>query len=94
MTDAYVPAVIGLALATVPFVIVSIVACATACGTRAQHDRLRRDVEYNRALIERLGAAGATANGYGVQVYQQPPQPYYPPPSYSTAPPPPTAPIL
>ena len=84
MTDSYVPAVVGLALAAVPFVLMSIVACVTACGTRAQHDRLRRDVDYNRMLIERLGTAG---NGYGVQVYQQPPQPYYPPP-------PPTAPIL
>lgn len=87
MTDSYVPAVVGLALAAVPFVIVSIVACVTACGTRAQHDRLRRDIDYNRMLIERLGTTGAIANGYAVQVYQQPPQPYYPPP-------PPTAPIL
>ena len=87
MTDSYLPAVVGLALAAVPFVVVSIVACVTACGTRAQHDRLRRDVDYNRMLIERLGAVHTAGNGYGVQVYQQPPQPYYPPP-------PPTAPIL
>ena len=84
MTDSYVPAVVGLALAAVPFAIVSIVACVTACGTRAHYDRLRNDVEYNRMLIERLASTG---NGFGVQVYQQPPQPYYPPP-------PPTAPIL
>jgi hypothetical protein len=89
MTDKYSTEIIALSIALVPFSMMSILACATACFTRVQYNRLRREVDANTMLIERLSVSttSATANGFGVQVYQQPRQ-YYPPPPppYPTAP--------